>query len=243
MQKRFVALLLSLLLLLLLCGCEENGAAPPPATPTTDENTDYVHDGGSFGECFSYQLYASGRLVINTSSETPVALPDLETKADQPWTAYRSMITSLTLEDGITHLSAHALEGCTNLTEVSLPASLTSLGEAAFLGCTRLESILLPATVGTVPFECFKECTRLQRVTARGVTLISENAFMNCQKLGALYLSAALAKVEAYAFSGAATGGTLFVYLPAPATAWATCREGIHASGNDALLGATVHEE
>lgn len=242
-RVRLIALLLCLLLPLCSIACEETGAGEPPATDPTTENTDYVHASGNFGNSFTYSLYASGKLFINTTSEDPVLMPELEDKGRQPWATYRSMITEVTVGEGVSSLSAHALEGCANLVKVTLSEGLTTVGEAAFLGCVRLETVALPASVTAIPFECFKDCARLQKVWAKGAVTISENAFVNCQKLTGLYLSPTLTTVEAYAFSGAATSGTLFVYLPAPAaTTWETVRAGISASGNDALLNATVHE-
>jgi len=62
------------------------------------------------------------------------------------WEANRSpfigntTITSVVIEEGVTHLGDKAFVDCSNLATVSLPASLESIGEYVFFSCSNLES-------------------------------------------------------------------------------------------------------
>ena len=52
-----------------------------------------------------------------------------------PWSMYKSDITTLVINDGMTAIGNNAFNGFNHLTSVSLPNSLTSIGEDAFSFC------------------------------------------------------------------------------------------------------------
>ena len=74
------------------------------------------------------------------------AMKDYGTPDDLPWKDYRSSITSVVIEDGVTSIGNMAFEGCNNanLTSVTIPASVTSIGDFAFGYCTYLASVTIP---------------------------------------------------------------------------------------------------
>ena len=74
------------------------------------------------------------------------AMKDYGTPDDLPWKDYRSSITSVVIEDGVTSIGNMAFEGCNNanLTSVTIPASVTSIGDYAFGYCTYLASVTIP---------------------------------------------------------------------------------------------------
>ena len=59
-----------------------------------------------------------------------------------------SMLTSVTLGDGVTAIGERAFYNCTGLTEIEIPDSVTSIGQYAFSGCSGLTEITVPF-VGT----------------------------------------------------------------------------------------------
>jgi hypothetical protein len=88
------------------------------------------------GESSNYTLTISG-----TGAMKDYGAPD-----DLPWKDYRSSITSVVIEDGVTSIGDYAFEGCNNanLTSVTIPASVTSIGDFAFGYCTYLASVTIP---------------------------------------------------------------------------------------------------
>ena len=74
------------------------------------------------------------------------AMKDYGAPDDQPWKDYRSSITSVVIEDGVTSIGDYAFEGCNNanLTSVTIPASVTSIGGSAFSSCSSLSSVTIP---------------------------------------------------------------------------------------------------
>ncbi len=62
---------------------------------------------------------------------------------EQPWKDYRSVITSVIIEDAVKSIGDYAFGDCTGLTSITIPASVTSIGDNAFDGCTYLTSITL----------------------------------------------------------------------------------------------------
>lgn len=63
------------------------------------------------------------------------------------WYNYRSTITDVLLDPGITSIGNYAFYGFSALTEISLPDTLTSIGSYAFSGCSGLTGIVIPDSV------------------------------------------------------------------------------------------------
>ena len=124
----------------------------------------------------------------------------------QPWKDYRTSISSIVIEDGVTYIGNNAFNGCNNanLTSVTLPASVTEIGSYAFNGCTYLAtvtfasgsqltsigsyaflnsgltSITIPASVTSIGAQAFYGCSNLATVSGcEGVTNVGSNAFNN----------------------------------------------------------------
>jgi uncharacterized repeat protein (TIGR02543 family) len=73
-----------------------------------------------------------------------------------PWYGYRSSITRVIVEDGVTDIGGGAFYGCTGLTSVTIPNSVTSIGSGAFSSCVGLTLVTslteVPPTLGTSAF-------------------------------------------------------------------------------------------
>ena len=162
---------------------------------------------GSCGTSVNYSLDDAGVLTISGSG----AMADYTMANDQPWMSYRNpssgtKITSIVVEEGVTHIGNNAFMSCTNATSVSLPSSLTSIGDDAFRSCSNasLTSITIPDNVETIGTYAFAQ-TRLTTVTiGNSVTSIGDNAFYKCSLLATVTLNSNPA-IGASAFpSGAA---------------------------------------
>jgi len=107
-----------------------------------DENT----IAGKFGtdRKLSYNLNKkTGLLVISGEGK----IPDYKIDSYTPWYAYRALITSVVIEDGITKIGDFVFYGCENLVDASISPSVKFVGDAVFAGCSSLTEITIPANV------------------------------------------------------------------------------------------------
>lgn len=109
-----------------------------------------------------------------------------------PWTDYKSSITTIIVEEGITEIGNYNFYNCTALTSVSLPSTLISLNGSGtmttsygcFQGCTSLTSITLPEGLQSIGNCAFKDCTALTSITfPDSLTTLSYGAFSYCSSL------------------------------------------------------------
>ena len=82
-----------------------------------------------------------------------------------PWDSYRSLITEVSIGNGVTSIGYSAFFGCTGLTSVNIGNSVTSIGEWAFDGCSSLTSIEIPSSITNIGEWAFEHCTNLVRVS------------------------------------------------------------------------------
>ena len=93
-------------------------------------------------------------------------------------------LTGVTIDAGVTFISARAFQSCTALTRVTMGNSVTSIDLRAFNGCTALTSVTIPNSVTVIGQEAFNGCTGLTSVTiGNGVKDISHQVFANCSSL------------------------------------------------------------
>ncbi len=85
----------------------------------------------------TWSLNSCGVLTISGSG----AMTDLVSKDDQPWKGYRTSITSVVIESGVTSIGNLAFESCSNLASVTVFSASCTLGTQAFNGCTNLANI------------------------------------------------------------------------------------------------------
>lgn len=58
-----------------------------------------------------------------------------------PWYDYRSSITKVIIQDGVTSIGDNAFYECSNLANVTIPDSVTSIGRRAFDNCSSLTDV------------------------------------------------------------------------------------------------------
>ena len=80
-------------------------------------------------------------------------------------------ITSVSIPNTVTHISADAFRGSTGLTGMIIPASVTNIGSNAFRGCTGLSGITIGAGVKVIETNAFNGCTNLTSVTFQGARI------------------------------------------------------------------------
>ena len=89
-----------------------------------------------------------------------------------------SLVTEVTIPEGIEDIGKGAFKNCKELTKVTLPSTLETICTGAFEGCTSLRSIKFPEGVKTIQRNAFNGCTSLWNVRIpTSVEHIGTNAF------------------------------------------------------------------
>ena len=119
-----------------------------------------------------------------------------------------SHLTSISIPDSVTSISASAFYNCQKLESISLPAKLQYIGSYAFQYCKALEEITIPKTVKTIDSSAFSDCSTLSSLTftqnpKTGFYLsVNGSAFNNCVALENINFSTNISKLGSYAFLG-----------------------------------------
>ena len=109
-------------------------------------------------------------------------------------------LTNVTLPSTLQSIGEYAFSGQNHLAEINLPEGLTELGESCFGRC-GLESVSIPDSVEAIPQSCFYENTKLQSVSfSEGLKSIGTRAFEGCNSLEALALPHTIETIGEYAF-------------------------------------------
>ena len=151
-----------------------------------------------------------------------------------------TLLSSVTLHDGLSAIGSEAFSGCTLLMEIRCPESILSIGDGAFADCELLDTAVLYGSIGK---SAFKNCSNLKYVTLSNVESIGSSAFRNntmletielpemlanigqsafqaCNKLKEIILPDSVAEVGAYAFKDCTQLGN--VVIGAGLSSWDT---------------------
>ena len=102
----------------------------------------------------------------------------------QPWNAYKDMITGLSLPEGLTSIGDAAFNGCTELRSAVIPGTVTRIGDYAFGACHDLSELVIPEGVINVGEYAFVFCTSLsEAVLPASVEFVGTWAFAFCSDL------------------------------------------------------------
>ena len=120
----------------------------------------------------------------NFSMLTSVTLPEGITSITSEAFYNCSGLQSIVIPDTVTIIDGRSFYNCTGLTSVSIPDMVTEIGYAAFSGCSGLTSVDIPDGVTTIEGQAFKDCTRLTSITVPdSVTSMGDAAFENCAEI------------------------------------------------------------
>jgi hypothetical protein len=92
---------------------------------------------------------------------------------------------NLSLNSGLTTISASAFENVAEITSITFPTSLTAdIGESAFQNCDGIVNLVFAASgsnvIGT---NSFQGCGSIQSIDFGGISTIGTNAFADCTSL------------------------------------------------------------
>ncbi|MDR2853982.1 MAG: leucine-rich repeat protein [Prevotellaceae bacterium] len=120
-----------------------------------------------------------------------------------PWSSYRSQITTLVIDEGVTSIGHFAFWRCIGLTgTLTIPNSVTAIGTYAFMDCSSVTSVTIGNSVTSIGDYAFRGCSSLTSITIpNSVTAIGSNAFWNCSGLiGELTIPNSVTSIGSSAF-------------------------------------------
>ena len=173
----------------------------PSANPSTDESNTNVFEFSSNG---NGTCYVTGlEKCTNTNLVIPAVSPDgdqvIGIKKQAFW--HKSVLTSVTIPEGVTTIEESAFEHCVNITSLTLPDSLTSIGRSAFRDLEKMTHLTLPDSLTEIGEYAFYNCDALTAVIIpKSVTAIGEYAFYRCRSLQSLTISDGVTSIGANAF-------------------------------------------
>jgi len=93
-----------------------------------------------------------------------------------------SLLTRITIPEGVTHIAQDAFTSCSRLQEIMLPSTLKNMDRGIFYNCTSLKHITIPASVETIGEYTFDGCTSLDTIvclppTPPTITKITDSKF------------------------------------------------------------------
>ncbi len=121
---------------------------------------------------------------------------------NKPWNSFKSQITNVIINNGVTTIGNYAFGECSNLKSITIPETVTTIGQYAFYGCTKLTSVTIPDSVTTISANALNGCSSLESVTiGNNVTSIGEKAFYGCSALTSVTFGENVENLGNFAFA------------------------------------------
>ena len=152
---------------------EVYGEAETPAAPVV------VASWESNSEC-NVVLTNDGKLTVSKLDYDGV-MENMSSYQSKKWRCFSDLITSVEIQEGVTHIGDYAFYNLQNVTSVSLPNSLTSIGDGAFMDCSITGDLVLPGNLESIGEKCFSMVPKsLSTISVpASVTSIGKCAFEN----------------------------------------------------------------
>ena len=155
-----------------------------------------IIDSGTCGENLTWTLTDDGVLEISGTGDM-----DKYGIWGSPWYSYKSHITTVVVNDGVTSVGSYAFEACENVTTINIPNSVNKIGQGAFRECTVLEAIDIPYGVMEIADMAFYECNCLASVNIpTSVSSIGSYAFYGCKSLSYIKIPESVTRIPSNSF-------------------------------------------
>lgn len=105
------------------------------------------------------------------------------------WECDSSLLTTLTVPDGIQKIGPNRFSGFSRLQTVSFADSVKLIDMFAFSGCSALQALDIPSSVTTIEAGAFSQCTSLASLKFNGAVTLMGTVFRGCTSLTTFYLS------------------------------------------------------
>ena len=169
---------------------------------TVSANAAGTRASGTCGTNLTWTLSDLGELTISGTGAMTEFTSQYTGNNVAPWLSYKGYVFEVTVDSGVTSISAFAFMNCSGLKSVTIPEGVTSIGSYAFLSCTGLKSITIPDSVTSIGDDAFYGCSGLTDITiGSGVTSIGDSAFINCSGLTDVTIPNSVKSIGASAFS------------------------------------------
>ncbi len=161
-------------------------------------------ESGDLGDGLHWE-YNSGTLTISKTGSGEGKMPDYRYASTRPWHGYKDNITSIKIQQGVTHIGNNAFYGLgspTNgISSVEISDSVASIGGCAFKD-SAITQVTIPDKVTIIEYGAF-ENTQLTSVTIPGkVTTICMDTFRDCESLNSVSIPNSVEKIDSFAFLG-----------------------------------------
>lgn len=192
MMKRTVSFLLVLALLL--------GLVPAVSAAGVWDSGDC----GAEGSNVTWTLYEDGALVIKGSGAmADYGLEEVsfaDPRSTAPWD-YETGITSVRVENGVTHVGDYAFYGLSAVESITIASSVRSIGQYACAECFWLTDLELGNGVTTIGGSAFSSCEFLEKVyIPDSVKTLGESAFAYCWQVTSLRIGTGLETLPEWVF-------------------------------------------
>ena len=155
-----------------------------------------AEDDNKCGESLTWNLDEIGILTISGTGD----MYDYS-EEPAPWSEYSDIITSITIDYGVTSIGTSAFTGCSNVQQINIPDSVEHIDPYAFSFCNGLHTVKLPASLTLISEELFAECANLKNIDIPDtVTEIGTNAFLRCTAFSLTELPDGIKSIGAAAF-------------------------------------------
>lgn len=156
LAKKLIACFLAFVLVF---GAMPAVSAETPFTILSFAAEGEIIDYGNMNNSVEWTLYSGGELVISGTGDMPYNQDSFA-----PWFNYRSIITSVTVEEGITSVAPYSFYALYNAASVTLPEGITTIGAMSFYQMLRLKEIVIPSTVKSIDLYAFNSCVSLEKI-------------------------------------------------------------------------------
>lgn len=188
----------------------------------------------SSGNCGEYAFWSYDPDTTTLTISGTGAMEDYPNYAP-PWVSYRSEITTIVIEEGITTLGWSAFYGCEAMTKIDIPNTVTSLEYGALGYCTSLSSIYLPDSITEIGLASFVGCSALTEITVPpATTILKDGAFMECPNLQIVNLPVTLTYIGSSAFKYSNS----IKQVNYQGTSWNRSQIKVNSNYNSSLTGA-----
>lgn len=125
----------------------------------------------------TWTLDSNGTLTISGQGD----MKDYESGKNPYYLTFKSEITNIVIEEGVTSIGKSAFYGYVNMSSVSISDTVTKIGESAFASCSKLTEINIPDSVISIGASAFSSCLSLKNVKlSKNLTKIGNKTFYNC---------------------------------------------------------------